>query len=216
MKHVLLYAPALLLAGMLSFCKNNAPEKPTTEFIPERTDSLFGLKGCDRAGFRMLSATEHEFVYQDFTVHITRKADGSDDIKAVRTDSTTSDLTILHESPSYFRGSTRGQLFVEEDKGPGNREMAVYHVKRQALMFRTIYCGDMEIQANGTLRFLVPVEESEVSKMPECPERKEWEEKGLNVGYGQRCLYSLVSRMLTKKSEFACVALDAPSGPEKK
>ena len=204
MKHVMLYVPALLLAGMFTFCKNSTPEKPTTEFLPERTDSLFGLKGCDRAGFRMLSPTEHEFVYQDFTVHITKKPDGSEEIKAVRTDSTTSDLDIVHEGPSYFRGSSHGQIFVEEDKGPGNHEMAIYHVNRRSLMLRTPFCGDMEIWANGNVWFYTPIEESEVSKMPECPEKAEWDKKGWKTTYGQRSIFHLVNRTLTKKSEFAC------------
>lgn len=217
MKHVLLFAPTLLMAALLSFCKNNAPapEKPLTEFLPERTDSLFGIKGCNRAGFRMLSPTEQEFVYQDFTVHVTRKADGSDDIKAVRTDTAAQDLVIIHESPSYFRGAARGQILVEEDKGPGKAEMVFYNVKLRSLMFRTPYCGEMELMSNGTLWFYVPVEESEVRKMPECPDREAWEKKGWNVGYGQRCLYNMVDRVLTKKSEFACVPLKDAASSEK-
>ena len=209
MKHVLLYVSAIVLVGLISFCKNtpgaNNAADSSAALPPDRTDSLFGITGSDRAGFHAISSTEREFVYQDFKVWVGPNENGGEDIRAIPTDGPSDTLTIYHEGPSYFRGAARGQILVEEDKPDSTRELAVYHVKKSSLMFRTPFCGDMEITSNGNLKFMAPIEESEVTKLPECPEKEEWAKKGLKVGYGQVCLFSLPQRTLTRKSEYACV-----------
>lgn len=209
MKHVLLYASVLLIAGASVFCKNKSAAAATevSQVIPaDRPDSLYGYPGCDVAGFHAISATEREFIYQDFKVHIGPNPIGGEDIHAIPMDSTKGDLKIIHEGPSYFKGVSHGQLLIEEDKGAdAPRELAVYQFERKALMFRMAFCGDIQIASNGNLRFFTPVEEADVTNMPECPEKEEWAKKGMGVMYGQRCLFSLTNRTLTKKSEYTCL-----------
>ncbi|MBL7774606.1 MAG: hypothetical protein JNK89_01310, partial [Saprospiraceae bacterium] len=43
--------------------------------------------------------------------------------------------------------------------------------------------------------------------MPNCPDREAWEKKGLRVGFGQRYMYHMANRGLTRKSEFVCAPL---------
>lgn len=209
MKQILFYATAILLTGSLSFCQNNPASNNTTDVLPsERNDSLYGLKGSDKAGFYPVSKTERDFLYQDFTVKVKDKADGAgQDINIVRTDTIKEDWPIIHEEPTYFRGVSRGNVLLEEGTGPENRKLVAYHVKRRALMFRMAFCGEMEVTSNGNLRFYTPVEESDVTKIPECPDKAKWEKEGLKVIYGQLCLYNLVQRSLTRKSEYACIPL---------
>lgn len=212
MKHVLFYATTILLTSSLLFCQNNATPGSASEALPaERPDSLFGIKGSYRAGFKPISKTERDIVYQDFTVNVKDKEDGKgQDIKILRADSTGTVVdtwNIIHEEPTYFLGSARGQVFMEEGTGPENRKIVIYHAQRRALMFRWPFCGEMEVTANGNLRFYTPVEESEVTKMPECPDKEKWEKEGKKVVYGQLCLFSLVQRSLTKKSEYICMPL---------
>lgn len=211
MKQALLFASALLLAGVLFNCKNNpggtANAAAASEIPQERPDSMFGIKGCDRAGFKPISATEHEFIYQDFTVHISPKEEGGENIRVIRTDSATTDLEIVHEEPTIFAGAARGQILLEEGTGPENQKLVVYHVKRKGLMFRMAFCGDMEVTPSGNVRFYTPTEASEVPELPDCPDKEKWEKQGLKVGYGQLCLFSLVNRSLTRKSEYICVPL---------
>lgn len=209
MKRILFYATAILLSGSLLFCKNNPASQGSSDELPaERNDSLVGLKGCDRAGFKAQSKTERRFIYQDFTVNSKDKEDGKgQDINIVRTDSGAEGLTITHEEPTWFLGSSRGQVLFEEGTGPENRKLVVYHVKRRALMFRYPFCGEMEVTPNGFIRFYTPIEESEMTEAPECPDKEQWEKDGTKVVYGQVCLFSLVNRSLTRKSEYACIPL---------
>lgn len=210
MKHVLFYASAILLTSPLLFCQNNPAANSASDVLPsERNDSLYGLKGADRAGFQPRSKTERDFIYQDFTVKVKDKEDGAgQDIQIIRTDTTTTDtMTITHEEPTYFRGAARGNILLEEGTGPENRKLVVYQIKRRALMFRYAYAGDMEVTSNGSVRFYTPTPESEITKMPKCPDKEKWEKEGKKVVYGQLCLYNLVQRTLTRKSEYMCIPL---------
>ncbi|MCK6691167.1 MAG: hypothetical protein L6Q97_03585 [Thermoanaerobaculia bacterium] len=209
MKRLLFYATAIVLSGSLLFCKNNPASQGSTDELPaDRTDSLVGLKGCDRAGFKAQSKTARQFIYQDFTVNSKDKEDGKgQEIDIVRTDSGAEGLTIVHEEPTYFLGSSRGQVFFEETTGPENRKLVVYHVKRRTLMFRYPFCGEMEVTSTGFVRFYTPVEESDMTEVPECPEKEKWEKEGTKVVYAQLCLFSLINRSLTRKSEYVCIPL---------
>ena len=51
------------------------------------------------------------------------------------------------------------------------------------------------------------IEESDMIKVPDCPDKAKWEKEGAKVIYGQLCLYNIVQRSLTKKSEYICVPL---------
>lgn len=208
MKRLLFYATAIVLSGSLVFCKNNPASQGASDELPaDRNDSLVGLKGCDRAGFKALSKSERQFIYQDFTVNSKDKEDGKgQDINITRKDGAEG-LTIIHEEPTWFLGSSRGQVLFEEGTGPENRKLVVYHVLRRTLMFRYPVCGEMEVAPNGFVRFYTPVEESEMTKVPECPDKEQWEKDGIKFVYGQVCLFSLVNRSLTRKSEYACVPL---------
>jgi hypothetical protein len=200
----------------VSSCKNKATEtqSETAGDVPimleEKTDSLVGFEGCSRAGFKMLSPQVHEFKYQYYTFRITNKEDGAESIE-VRIDSTGRRFKVPDVEPTFFRGAVRGHFFVDVGTAPGVREMIVYSLTRETLsqVYRTQYLLEEPpfVHENGNLWFYVPVPESEVTKEPNCPDKAAWLKKDLTVGYGQRYLYNMVERGLTRKSEFICAPL---------
>lgn len=214
MKQVLVLVLATLFAGMVIYCKN-APgsgntEESATELPPERSDSLVGFKGCDRAGFKAISPTVHQFIYQDFIVEITDNPDGGEGIRAYLIENPAKELKVFLEGKAHFRGAARGQLLVEEEKGPNKSELVVFSVSRQAVMFQKAFCGDVELMPNGNIWFNIPADSSKIEKKPECPEKKEWEKKGWAIQYGQRSIFSLVNRSFTRKSEYSCIPVKQP------
>lgn len=220
MKNLFLLAVSAAIILCFEFCENktartgsygNATGENTsgasTELPPGKNDSLAGFPGCERAAWSPLTTNSEEFIYQHYVVKITRPQDGSGEEIVVKRDSGRADFTIpIHEGGRFY-GISRNRLFVDAGTGPNNREVYVYDLDRMLQLFGTPYCGDLQIVQSEKIRYLVPVEEQDVVKMPECPEKSEWEKKGLRVGYGQRCLFNFVNRSLTRKSEWECVPL---------
>jgi len=212
-KQNVLFLAAILFALTGTACKNKAGDKSpeAADALPaERTDSLVGFEGCQRAGFKVLSPQVHEFKYQHYTFLITRKEDGTERIEA-RIDSLGRPFKLADVEPTFFMGSVRGHFFVDVGTGPDIRELIVYSLGKQTLsqVYRTSYLAAEPpfVSENGHLWFYVPVPENEVGKMPDCPDKADWVEKGFSIGYGQRYLYNLVVRGLTRKSEYICVPL---------
>lgn len=215
-KQTLVYFTVLLTAITVSNCKNKATENQSKSsgdaavMLPEKTDSLMGFEGCSRAGFKMLSPQVHEFKYQDYTFRITNKEDGAESIEAVL-DSTGRRFKVPDVEPTYFRGAARGHFFVDVGTAPDVRELIVYSLTRESLsqVYRTQYLLEEPpfVAESGSLWFYVPVPESEVAKELNCPDKADWLKKDLKVGYGQRYLYNMVNRGLTRKSEFICAPL---------
>ncbi len=210
------YFFVILTAMAVGSCKNKATETQSETagdapvMLEEKTDSLMGFEGCSRAGFKMLSPQVHEFKYQYYTFRITTKEDGAESID-VRIDSTGRRFKVPDVEPTYFRGAARGHFFVDVGTAPGIRELIVYSLTRETLsqVYRTQYLLEEPpfVHENGNLWFYVPVPEGEVTKEPNCPDKAAWLKKGLKVGYGQRYLYNMVERGLTRKSEFICAPL---------
>jgi len=221
MKNLLLFAAAAILTLALSFCKNTPlPEGQTivsentpTETQPAaplptgKSDSLIGFRGCDRAAWSPLSRTADEFIYQHYIVKKTQIANNPGEVVTVLRDSGRVAFTVPMPTNGYFHGIIRNKLFVDAGTGPDNRELFVYDIDLMAELFRTPYCGEPQIIESSRLHFLLPVMENDVTKMPDCPEKEQWLKDGLRVGYGQRCIFNLAQRSLTRKSEWTCVPL---------
>ncbi len=227
--HVLLYFAVAALASTLIFCKNGNTNTTSTEnsatgistgnwrdgastdtskptLPPTVTDSLFGFKGCERAGFRSVPPNIREFKYQNFSVQITPNESGGEHIQVI-IDSLGRRLLVPDVEPTVFSGAVRNHILVDVSTGPDQHELILYDLKRGTLAqtYRTRYCGELFIASSGTIWFYYPVEEKDVTKMPDCPEKEEWVKKGMHVGYGQRYMFNLPTRGLTKKSEFTCI-----------
>lgn len=215
-KNSAIYAAALLAALAVVACKNNpsAPaEMPGANMAYpfEKPDSMFGYEGCLMTGFRAYSPTEREFVYQDYTMRVKDKADGvGQDVELMRDSTRIFSLPVSNEA-GFFQGMARNHLFFDVGTGPGIRQLLLYSVKENDILqvYRTDYLPDVPpfVSSNGGLWFYTPIEESEMVKMPDCPDKEKWLKEGQRVGYGQRCVYNLVDRMLVKKSEYICVPL---------
>lgn len=213
MKKVLLYASVVAMAGMSIFCKNNSSgtageTQAAKEIWPERTDSLAGAKGCERAGFRATSATEREFTYQHELIRVTDRSDApGQQIRIFALDSVGKEFEVNDEGAIYFNGVARNHLLLSVGSVLNNREIIIYNMGRPAKVYQSAYYGEIEVTSNGNVRFLLPIEEKDMLKVPECAEKEEWTKAGKKIGYGQVCLYSLTNRSLTQKSEYQCVAL---------
>jgi hypothetical protein len=220
MKNFSLLAVVASLIITLTFCKNtplpegqtvvsgNTPsEIPAPLATPPagKTDTLHGFKGCEKASWSVLAPNLEEFVYQHYTVRVSRNEEKPGEQITVGRDSGRADFVIPMPDDGYFKGVARNKLFVDAGTGPDGRELFIFDLDKKTQYYRTPYCGEPEVYQYEKLYYLVPVEEKEVLKMPDCPEKESWKKNGLSVGYGQRCLFNLRIRSLTKKSEWACV-----------
>jgi hypothetical protein len=222
MKNLFLLTAAATMIFTLNFCKNNplpegqtmvtdktptGPQQSETFQLPKgKTDSIAGFKGCERAQWSPLTVNSDEFIYQHYIVKITRNPDKPGEQITVKRDSGRADFVIPMPENGYFQGVCRNKLFADAGTGTDGRQLYIFDVDKMVQFFDTPYCGDPQIVESDRLYFLLPVEENEVTKMPDCPEKEEWTKNGLSVGYGQRSIFNFVKRSLTKKSEWACVA----------
>ncbi len=222
MKNLSLPATGTALLLAFSFCKNtplpegqtvvseNTPivaQAPATPLPTGNRDSLAGFKGCDRATWSPLTANSEEFIYQHYTVVVTRSNDQPGEQITVKRDSGRTDFVIPLPEAGYFKGVSRNKLFVDEGTGPDGRRLLIYDLDKMVQFFSTPYCGEPQIAQAEKIYYLVPVEEKDVERIPDCPEKEQWIKDGLKVGYGQRCIFNLLVRSNTRKSEWACVAM---------
>lgn len=214
-----LTAAVVLLALTTLACQANSSEKQqasaSAELPAERNDSLIGFKGCERAGFKAISAQTREIKYQHYTFHLTSKEDGSETIEFKIDTIGFKFAKVADLEPTYFRGCAREHFFVDIGTAPHVREVIIYSLKKGVLsqVYRTPYIvgNPPYISENGNFWFFCPVEESEVSKIPDCPDKDAWQKDGLQVGYAQRQIYHMLNRGLTRKSEFICAPLQTAS-----
>ena len=223
MKNLSSFITGAALLFTLAFCKNTplpegqtmVSDKTSAEMqaagtpLPQgKLDSLAGIKGCDRATWSPLTTNSEEFIYQHYTVVITRHGDQPGEQITVKRDSGRADFVIpMPENGGFFSGVSRSKLFVDEGTGPDGRKFTVYDLDKQVQFFSSPYCGEPQIIQGERIYFLLPVDEKEVTRIPDCPEKEQWTKDGLKVGYGQRCILNLVVRSYTRKSEWACVAM---------
>ncbi|MEQ1745792.1 MAG: hypothetical protein ABMA02_10220 [Saprospiraceae bacterium] len=214
-KSFTLFAPALVAILLLASCKNSAPTDPKKANITypyEKPDSIVGFKGCQMAGFSSKSAENREFRYQDYVFVVTdRKDEPGEKIGIVFNSDTTRRLEIPATEEAYFMGVANNHFFMDRGTGPDVRELVFYRFQAGEvyLVYRTNYYPEPApfVSTNGALWYYAPIEEKDMIKIPDCPDREKWLKEGLRVGYGQRVLYNLNERMLTRKSEYVCVPL---------
>ncbi|HRI60026.1 MAG TPA: hypothetical protein PK228_09895 [Saprospiraceae bacterium] len=222
MKNLLLLATGTALLLGLSYCKNTplpegqtivsentttGAQAPAAPLPMGKLDSLTGFKGCDRATWSPLTANSEEFIYQHYTVVITRNNDQPGEQITVKRDSGRADFVIPMPEAGYFKGVCRNKLFVDEGTGPDGRRLVVFDLDKNLQFFSTDYCGEPQIIQSERVYYLLPVDEKDVTRIPDCPEKEQWIKDGLKVGYGQRCIFNLLVRTNTRKSEWACVAM---------
>jgi hypothetical protein len=219
MKNLFLLALGAAILCTLSFCKNtplpegqkvvsdNPQIDPNTPVAAVKRDSTPGFQGCDKATWSPVTVSTEEFVYHHYTVRVTRNADGPGEQITVLRDSGRTDFVIPMPEAGYFNGISHNKLFVDAGTGPDNREMFIFDLDKRTQFYNTIYCGEPTIFHAERLHFLLPVDEKDVAKMPDCPEKEQWTKDGLRVGYGQRCIFNLKQRALARKSEWACVPM---------
>ena len=201
------------LALIFCFCKNQpvqpetkpAGETPTSLSIA--ADSLAGFKGVDPAQFTRTSPGSAEYRYQRYVVKVMPRPDRpGQNILAMPAEGAKPFAVPTLEN-CFFAGIYRDHLFLDIGTGPGGREFVIFNLKKNTSEYQTLYIGEPEILPNGRLLFLLPTAEKDVTKMPECPDRADWEQKGLSIGYGQVCFYSLDKDVVIKKSEWRCLPL---------
>lgn len=209
----LMFVP--LLALFVCACKNQpvTPENSsattplTTAGQVTTADSLAGFKGADPFTFTRLSPGSAEYRYQKYVVKVKPLPGQPGQDVFVMPVNGTKPYALPTVGNAFFAGISRDHLFLDSGTGPTGREFIIFSLKKNRSEVRTHYLGEPEVLPNGRLLYLVPTEEKDVTKLPECPERSEWEQKGLRVGYGQVCLFNLDQGVEVKKSEWRCMPL---------
>ncbi len=212
----LLFVP--LLALIFLSCKNQtaSPEsKPaagasvaadTTVFTVAR-DTLVGFKGMDRCGYTRPAAGECEFQYRHYTIKTADLKDEPGQSISIMNLDTKSGFSVPSGLNGFFAGISQDILCVDIGTGPDMREMVLFNLKTMKPVLKTSYVGEPEVLDIGKLWYLKPADEKTITKMPDCPDRSEWEKQGLRVGYGQVCLNSLSANTEVRKMEWRCVPL---------
>lgn len=212
-KHTLFVATAFLLLLLAFGCKNTPSDnqEKSTVYPVIKADSIHGFEGCETAGYMALSDTTREFVYQKYLIRIKdRQGEPGEKIDIVLLpDSIRLSLPAVGEG--YFSGLAYGHFFVDIGTAPDLRELVLYRIQPDGIfqVYQTKYYPEPApfVSGNGGIWFYAPIEEGDMVMMPDCPDREKWIKDGLRVGYGQRIIYDLKVRMLTRKSEYVCVPL---------
>ena len=187
---------------------DKTPLEPEIAVQMGTRDSLAGFNGCERATWSPQTTRREEFIYQYHTVVVTRDPNTSGEkITVKKRDGGQSDFVIPMPENGHFNGVAGSKLFVDAGTGPDDRHLYIYDINKKLQFYDTPYCGELRVLQTDRLYFLLPVTEEQVTKMPDCPEKEQWEKDGLKVGYGQRCIFNLKERSLTRKSEWACVPM---------
>ncbi len=208
------FLPKIFLAcalAVLAFsCKQNAAQNQAAESqaaqnVPlnnVKVDTAFGIPGCDRLTMRYISSTEMEFVSQHFTVRTAAVTDAPGE-SLIISEAGKEDFLIPNSDAYYFNGMSGDFMFVDQGTSENGRHVLVYDLKNRLRSFDTEYCDTLRI-VGQRLWFYKPVSPELVTKMPNCPQKAEWEKAGLGVGYGQLNIFSFVERALVTKPGFKC------------
>ena len=178
----------------------------TTAFSVPR-DTLVGFKGMDRCGYTRSASGEHEFTYRHYSIKTNDLKDEPGQSISIMNLDTKSGFSIPSGLNGFFAGISQDVLFVDIGTGPDNREMVLFSLKTMKPVLKSRYVGDPEVLDNGKMWYMKPADEKTITKMPDCPDRGEWEKQGLRVGYGQVCVYSLTANTELRKMEWRCVPL---------
>lgn len=219
-KNILLSLTLILLCAFLGYnLWKNRSQNPTSgtndgvvvtygddnDFSNTPIDTMFGYKGCERAGMYRFPTGDREFVYQKYNIRIGKPAVNS--IKGEKITVTTKDGGTPWEVPvpndSHFGGYYREHMILNVGPESSKPELIFIDVKDKRASYRSAAVDTAYVLGNK-FWFHVPIEESEVRKVPECPEKSEWEQKGLKTGYAQLCLYDFTNGSVTMKSEYKC------------
>ncbi|MCC7505246.1 MAG: hypothetical protein IT259_08090 [Saprospiraceae bacterium] len=205
-------------AFLFSFCQNNATDKKTdaaadakpapdtTVFSTER-DTLIGFKGMERAAYTRPAAGMAEYRYQRYKIRtVDMNSQPGQSITITPLDSADG-YNVPAGITGFFAGVVGDVLFMDIGTGPSLREILIFNLKTKKAVLKSEYVGDPEVLDNGKFWYLRPTDEKEVTKMPDCPERAEWEKNGFTVGYGQVCIYNPATNTEVRKSEWRCVQM---------
>lgn len=178
------------------------------DFSNTPIDTMFGYKGCERAGMYSFPIGDRQFVYHKYNIRTSKSM--VDSIKGEKITVTPKEGGIAWEVPvpndSYFAGFYREHLIVNVGASPEKRDLLFIDVKDKRAAYRSAVVDTPSVIA-GKMWFRMPVaDESEMNKVPECPGKSEWEQKGLKTGYSQLCLYDFSNGSVTRKSEYKCYA----------
>jgi hypothetical protein len=169
-------------------------------------DTVPGFKGSDRAGMYQYGEAGQQYVYQNYTVKVAKR---TDNLAGEKIEITPSDGGAFWDVPvpeaSKFIGVYRDYMMVEIAPTPNNRELLFVDMKQKRGAYKSpVIPVDTPAVMSGKLWFYAPIDTADMKKIPECPEKADWEAKGKKTMYGQKILYDFSNGAVTKKSEYKC------------
>jgi hypothetical protein len=181
--------------------------KPTTPFKAINQDSVYGIRGADKATMVATSPVFTEFTYQNYKVRTEQTKEGNGEVIRVFDKDGKEIVFDPNDQFCFFKGIAFDNMFVDKGTGPDGRILKIYDLKNKKIGYQGLYCDEMTIYESGSLWFFAPITEELVKKKPFCNNGDDWVKQGLKIGYAQRKLYDLRSGAVISKSEYKCVPL---------
>ncbi|MCC6413086.1 MAG: hypothetical protein IT270_15590 [Saprospiraceae bacterium] len=175
------------------------------DFSNTPVDTLYGYKGCERAGMYTFPSGERQFVYQNYNIRVGKPLQDSIRGEKITVTPIVGGVAwdVVLPNDSYFGGFYREHMLVNVGADPAIREVLFVDVKDKLASYQS-FVVDTPSVISGKFWFYAPIEESEVREIPDCPKKSEWEQKGLKTAYAQLCLYDFSNGSVTRKSEYKC------------
>ena len=130
------------------------------------------------------------------TVH--KETNGS--IIAIYNKENDSSFTIGEEWGLYFQGLIGNYVIIDE--GTGNmRDLSVYDIQQQKMVFRNGYVGSLEI-IEREIHFFDQVQINKETEKPECPQ--ELIDIGYGIGYVEKLSYEITQKKLNRSGKYLC------------
>jgi hypothetical protein len=181
--------------------------KPTTPFKAINKDSIYGVKGAEKASMVATSPAFTEFTYQNYKVRTEQTKEGTGEVIRIFDKAGKEIVFDANDQFCFFHGIAFDNMFVDKGTGPDGRILKIYDLKQKKLSYQGTYCDEMTVYETGALWFFAPIKEELVKKKPFCNSGEDWVKQGLSIGYAQRKLYDLRSGAVISKSEYKCVPL---------
>ncbi len=155
-------------------------------------DTAVGIEGCEKAKFDGTT-----FTYVAAKVKVIDNNTG----EIIEINGT----KVPNQEADFFSGVYKSFLFIDNGTGPNGRNLKVWSIDENKVIFDTPYEGDLSIK-DDKLNFIKPID-MDKNKPVNCPDAENWKKDGLEVGYGIPSAYDFENKTASTTGEATCFAV---------